>query len=180
MTHSERLEAERPLRVWKRLPVERRQIAATAFWKDPESEPQRIEAVAAIARRLNFRPKSVLGLPLDRKARYLASLPEPSDLLVVRMLVAYHLETQRPMMSAFLDALGIAHEEGLIKDDDVKPDAARLANAATELRKAYPAEDVDIYFRTLLTQDPETWGGLSQVDAEGDTASARPDAESSS
>ena len=31
----------------------------------------------------------------------------------------YHLATQRPMMSAFLDRVGIAHEEGLITEENV-------------------------------------------------------------
>ena len=36
----------------------------------------------------------------------------------------YHLERQRPMMGAFLDLLGIAHENGLINEENViKPDA---------------------------------------------------------
>ena len=34
------------------------------------------------------------------------------------------------MMGAFLDALGIAHENGLIKDEGVKPDAAKVGPAA--------------------------------------------------
>ena len=32
-----------------------------------------------------------------------------------RALILYHLAEQRPMMGAFLDALGIAHENGLIR-----------------------------------------------------------------
>ena len=50
-----------------------------------------------------------------------------SDLLAARLLIAYHLEHQRPMMGAFLDLLGIAHEDGLIKDEDAE--AARRRDA---------------------------------------------------
>jgi len=31
------------------------------------------------------------------------------------------------------------------------------------LRAAYPADDVNLYFQTLLVQDPETWGGLAEL-----------------
>jgi hypothetical protein len=48
------------------------------------------------------------------------SLPEG----LARALVVYHLAEQRALMGAFLDALGIAHENGLIQDDGVKPDPA--------------------------------------------------------
>ena len=67
------------------------------------------------------------------------------------------------MMARFLDALGIAHEDGLIKDDAVKPDTARLAPAAGDLAREYPIEDVRLYLNTLLCQDPDTWGELSAV-----------------
>ena len=40
---------------------------------------------------------------------------------------------QRPMMAAFLDALGIAHENGLIQEDNVIPDAEKLAPAVAQI-----------------------------------------------
>ncbi len=50
------------------------------------------------------------------------------------LLVSYHLAHQRPMMGAFLDALGIAHEEGLIKEESPKaPDAETLDRAVKTL-----------------------------------------------
>jgi hypothetical protein len=64
------------------------------------------------------------------------------------------------MMGAFLDALGITHDNGLIQDDEVKPDATKLAPAAAQLAQQYPAEHVSLYLNTLLVQDPATWGGL--------------------
>ena len=65
------------------------------------------------------------------------------------------------MMGAFLDGLGIKHEDGLIDTDDVpKPEPAVLEKAAKAIVAAYPAEDVRLYFTTLLMQDPETWAGL--------------------
>ena len=78
-------------------------------------------------------------------------------------MVAYHLERQRPMMSAFLDSLGITHENGLIADETLpKQDDAKLHKAATELASKFPEEDVSLYFATLVAQDPETWGGLAE------------------
>jgi hypothetical protein len=152
----------RPTRLWKRLPVERRQIVAESFWNDEESTEQQIEAVAAIAARMKFRTKSVLALPLDKRVRYLATLPTISDSIVARALVAYHLERQRPMMSAFLDALGIKHENGLIAEDTApKPDAEALQKASADLATKFPAEEVSLYFSTLVSQDPETWGALA-------------------
>jgi len=41
------------------------------------------------------------------------------------------------MMGAFLDALGITHENGLIQEDAIAPDPAKMAAAA--IARDYPA-----------------------------------------
>src|SRR5262245_22152445 len=109
----------RPTRIWKRLSVERRTAAAEPFWSDEHSTEQQAEAIAAIAAHMKFRIKSVLALAPEKRVKYLATLPTISDAIVARALVAYHLEHQRAMMAAFLDSLGIAHENGLIAEETV-------------------------------------------------------------
>lgn len=153
-----------PSKIWRRLPLERRVEAAGLFWDDEQSAEQQMEAVAAIATRMKFRPRSVIALARDRRAKYLAQLPTISDTIAARALVTYHLERQRPMMGAFLDALGIAHENGLITEENVpKPDAGKVSAAAKELSTRYPSEDVSLYFATLVSQDPETWEPLIEI-----------------
>jgi hypothetical protein len=154
----------RPSRLWKRMPVEHRVAAAELFWDDEQSTEQQLEAVAAIAAHMKFRTKSVLGLPGDKRARYLATLPNISDTIAARALVNYHLARQRPMMAAFLDSIGVAHEEGLITQEDItKPDSEKLKAAATEVASKFPAEDVALYLSTLVSQDPDTWGELAEM-----------------
>lgn len=154
----------RPSRLWKRLPAERRLAAAELFWNDEESGEQHVEAVASIATHMKFRTKSVLGLSLERRTKYLAVLPNIPETVAARALVSYHLGRQRPMMAAFLDRLGIPHEDGLITDEAVaKPDAAKLREAAAELGTAFAPDDVSLYFATLVSQDPDTWGDLAEI-----------------
>ncbi len=154
----------RPSRIWKRLPADRRLRAAELFWADEQSAEQQIEAIGAIAGHMKFRSKSVLALTADRKAKYLSTLPVVSDSIAARALVSYHLDRHRPMMGAFLDLLGITHEDGLISDENVtKPDADKLRSAAAELSATRPPEDVALYFSTLVSQDPGTWGALAAM-----------------
>lgn len=154
----------RPSQLWKQLSPERRQQAATAFWKDEHGTMEHGEAIAAIAQRIKFRPKSVIALPIEKKARYLLTLPAVSEPVAARLLVAYHLDQQRPMMASFLDALGIAHENGLIADDDMPPPSPeQLKTAAAAIAGQYPAEDVALYLSTLMWQDPQTWGALGDA-----------------
>ncbi len=152
----------RPSQLWKQLPAERKAQAAVAFWADDNAAAEQAEAIAAIAQRLKFRTKSVVALPTEKKVRYLLSLAGMSELVAARLLVAFHLQHQRPMMAAFLDALGIAHEDGMIADEQVEPPTAeRLKTAAATLSQSFPSEDVSLYFSTLMWQDPDTWGALA-------------------
>ena len=72
---------DRPSRLWKELPVEKRVLAAEAFWLDtdsPDIQAQHAEALVTLARRLNFRAKSVQALTVERRARHLAQLTDIS------------------------------------------------------------------------------------------------------
>ncbi len=152
-----------PSRLWKQMSAEQRLAAARAFWSDQDASNDQIQAVLLIAQQKKFRPKFVLGLDLDRKSRHLSTMLSLPDAMAARTLVVYHLAEQRGMMGAFLDALGITHENGLIQDDDVTPDPARIVPAVAAIRDAYPPQQVALYLSTLLSQDPGTWGALADV-----------------
>jgi hypothetical protein len=134
---------------------------AAAFWADNDSadvDVQHAEATVALARRLNFRVKSVRALPVDTRARYLAHTNDVPDAVAMRALVAYHLAHERPLMASFLDALGLAHEEGVITTDQVDPPSAeQVSKAVGVIRASYPVEAVDLYLRTLVAVDADTW-----------------------
>jgi hypothetical protein len=151
-------------RLWKDLPAETRVAAADAFWRDRDAGEQQAEAVVALARKLNFRAKSVMSLPIERRARHLAQLADVSDALAGRALVAYHFGNERPLMTAFLDALGIQHENGLIPTDELPaPDEAKLRAAVDQIRAEFPSRSVQLYLQTLVALDPETWTALDSL-----------------
>ena len=152
-----------PSRLWKRMTADQRRRAASALYGAGEAKSEQQQAVQLIANHLKFRPKTVNALDADKKARYLASVPEIPDEVAVRLLVLYHLAEQRPMMSAFLDAAGIRHEDGTIEEEAVAPDAAKVRAAAATIGRTYPAADVSLYLATLFWQDPAAWGALGDV-----------------
>jgi hypothetical protein len=158
----------RPSHLWKELPPERRLALADAFWREkeddtPEATMQHVEATAAIARRLNFRAKSVQALPVERKARQLAQLSDVSDSVATRALIAYHFSTQRPMMAAFLNALGVANDNGLITAEQVAPPEPDQLRAAVGQLAEFPPDAVSLYLRTLAAVDEDTWKNLAGV-----------------
>jgi len=171
MADTEQREITRPSQLWKQLSPERKQQSAEAFWSDDNASVEHAEAIVTIAQRIKFRPKSVIALSVEKKARHLVAVGAVSELVAARLLVAYHLAHQRPMMGAFLDALGVTHEDGLINNEEMEaPPAERLEHAVKTLNATFPADDVALYLTTLWWQDPETWGGLEHlipVKAEG-------------
>jgi hypothetical protein len=157
-------EIPRPSQLWKRLSPERKLLAADAFWQDENAAAEQAEATALIAQRIKFRIRSVQTLPREKKSRHLINLGAVSEMVAARLLVAFHLHHQRPMMGAFLDGLGVKHEDGLIADEEVQPPSAdRLREAARAIATSHPAEDVSLYLSTLMWQDTETWAGLAEV-----------------
>jgi hypothetical protein len=149
--------------IWKEMGEPRRKMAAEAFYADGNLKEFHRAAEMFIARSKNFRPAFVKKLPVEKRASYLASLPIPPDLMG-QLIVTYHFAHQRPLMAAFLNALGIANENGVISDsvEVGAPEASKLAAAAEKIKSEFPEEDVRIYFATLQAQNPETWGGLAE------------------
>jgi uncharacterized membrane protein len=152
-----------PAKLWRRLSSEQRLRIANAFWRDEQATDDQVQAVMLIAQQKKFRPKFVLSLDEDRKAKHLATMVSLPEAIAARALVIYHLTDQRPMMAAFLDGLGIKHDNGVIEDDAVKPDPDRIASSVAALKEQFPAADVSLYLETLLCQDPETWGALADL-----------------
>ena len=152
-----------PARLWRRMTPDQRLKAARAFWASEDAADDQIQAALLIAQQKKFRPKFVLGLDDERRARHLASLVGLPEAMAARALVAYHLTDQRAMMGEFLDVLGLKHDNGLIEEDDAKPDMAKVPEAVAAIAAKFPAEDVSLYLTTLVSQDPETWQALRSL-----------------
>lgn len=151
-------------RVWRRLTREERLAAARHFWADPPREALGA-AQAAVVQVLHVRPQSARTLALERKAAALASVSEPSELLAASLLVALHLGERRPLLAAFLDAVGLVHDGGLLAEEASAPpigdSAARRGYEAVS--KAFPGDQVRTYLNTLWLQDHDRWGVLERV-----------------
>lgn len=149
-----------PSRLWRRMTADQRLRAARAFWAEEQATDDQVQAALLIAQQKKFRPKFVLGLDDERRAKHLATILSLPEALAARALVVYHLAEQREMMGTFLDALGLKHDNGLIEDDEAKPEAGKIAPAVAAITEKYAADDVALYLTTLVCQDPDTWAEL--------------------
>ena len=152
-------------RLWKRLDRDERNAAAATFWKDTPPEVTGM-AVAALVKARHMRPQVARALPPEEQARALASVLDVGEPIASSLLVSLHLGQRRPMLATFLDAAGLPHENGLLKDDAqegaVAVESARMGVAA--LRAAgHAPEQVRTYLNTLWLQDPDRWKALEDL-----------------
>ena len=81
---------------------------------------------------------------------------------VASLLVALHLGERRALLGAFLDGLGLEHEEGVLKDEETpEPLSAETAARGVEaLAARFDESQVRLYLNTLWLQDPDRWGAV--------------------
>jgi len=152
-------------RLWKNLPPEERLAAAAAFFAEPPPELA-ATAVGAIVKARHLRPQAARSLAPDAQARILATVLDPGEPLSQGLLVSLHLGHRRALLGAFLDALALPHEDGVLKEeaDAAPPATPEKAKAAVGALDSFPAGEVRTYLNTLWLQDPERWGALGNAD----------------
>jgi hypothetical protein len=151
------------LRLWKRLSREEKLAAATHFWKEPP--PALVPtALATLVSARKLRPQAARSLPVDQQAKILASVLDPGEPLSGFLLASLHLGDRRPILRAFLDAVGLPHEDGMLKEesDDMVLDKDKVEAAVRKIATEFPREHVEVYLNTLWLQDPERWSLLEQ------------------
>jgi hypothetical protein len=153
-------------RLWKRLCPADRQAAANHLFAEPTPEAV-AGAFGAIARTRRMRPQAVRAMAPEAQARAIASILDPGEALSASLLVALHLGERRPLLRAFLDAMKLPHEDGILKDEaDVEPaPTAPALGAGVKALASFPKDHVTTYLNTLYLQDPERWSALAAIEA---------------
>jgi hypothetical protein len=69
------------------------------------------------------------------------------------------------MLAVFLDAIGLPHEDGILKDeaDAATLDDARMRKGLEALKTRFSAHEIRTYLNTLWLQDPDRWNGLRDL-----------------
>ena len=117
-----------------------------------------------VAKALKFRPMAIRKLPMDKRARKARQLMESNANaeLCYEFLGSWLLRTRKELVTSFLDATGVKHEDGMLHDlDHNKPDPAKLEAAVAELDKSFEPADVTMY----LALCAEQWPGVPELDA---------------
>jgi hypothetical protein len=152
------------VRVWKRLEREERIAAATRFFEEPSAEVLG-NALGAIIKARHLRPQVARSMAPADQARTLAGVLDPGETVAAALLVALHLGSRRAMLATFLDAVGLPHEDGILKEeaDAVALDSARLRAGVEALKTHFAEPQIRTYLNTLWLQDADRWEGLQAL-----------------
>jgi hypothetical protein len=149
-------------RLWKTLSPEEKNLAAAEMVKDP-TPLIRASVIAVVADARKMRPIAARKLPPEVQAKIVATVRDPGEVLASSLLVALHLGPRKPMLVAFLDALGLPHEDGVLKDDSTTPVSLEDLKKACAALSSEPPSAVRIYLNTLWLQDPDRWAHAPAV-----------------
>lgn len=115
-----------------------------------------------VAKAMNFRPHAIRKVPMAQRARRAKSLVERSGNaeLAYEIFGTYLMKTKKELITRFLDATGVAHQEGMIASvDEARPDPAKLGSAVEQLDRDFGREDVTLY----LSMCAEQWPSVPEV-----------------
>ncbi len=149
-------------RLWKTLSPEDKNLAAAELVKD-QSPLIRGSVTAVVADARKMRPIAARKLPPEAQARIVATVRDPGEVLASSLLVALHLGPRKPMLIAFLDALALPHEDGILKDEATEPISLDdLKKGCAALGSESPSA-IRIYLNTLWLQDAARWANARDV-----------------
>jgi hypothetical protein len=149
---------------WKLLTPELNHEVLEAAYTHEKKLYRRV--VQEMAQNLRRRPQMLLETPRkDRHALFqpLLSLPH-FELTSQNILIVWLAETQQPLMTTFLDALGIAHDgKGYADGFPETIDDARLKAAVEQLYAGFPAPKVNLYLGVLERISGVQWPNLAAL-----------------
>jgi hypothetical protein len=143
------------------------EIAATVLADVKRESPDMYrEAVATAAGSLKMRPQMLRQQPVPRQAatirRALTQVTQQD--LGAHLLIEWLTKSQKTMLSQFLDDLGIAHEEGMVKEGlGPEPEPATLEAAIGRLRDTFPPEHVRVYLSAFSVITADEWERLPEM-----------------
>ena len=134
--------------------------------KSPATFTQGIHAASAA---FKSRPQFLAKQPFEKRAnsvrRALARVA--ANPIAEEMLAIYFLECKKEILIEWLDAIGLEHEEGSLKDDAPdEPATQKLQAVVKEFRAKDDDPDRELLLQAFSAQSAIEWPGLDTLIAE--------------
>jgi len=123
-------------------------------------------ALEVMAPRMGMRVPILIEMPKARRhADWIKILARPEmEVLSFNLLSTWLIETQRPMLCAWLDALGIEHaDNGCADIFPPQPETARLKKGVDLLLEKFDPAVVSLYLRSFNQIDETQWPALDEI-----------------
>ena len=125
-------------------------------------------ALAAVAQAKKVRPVFLERQPRAERYRSMAAALGRSDLEMIagNVLSGWLVKNQQALLTDFLDALKIPHQNGVVENLPEKVEDKDLNEAVTLLLGKYPPEIVGLYLRAFDDMNDANWPNLQKLLAE--------------
>jgi hypothetical protein len=120
-------------------------------------------AVGAASASLRARPVFLMRQPPEKRAEAMrqALAKVRSNDLAEEILASYFLDTRKELVVEWLDALGLAHKEGILEDDEPAcPPPDKLREATQKFLSAGDDADRALLLRAFAAQRAIDWPDL--------------------
>jgi hypothetical protein len=121
--------------------------------------------LGAVAEVRKLRPVFLERQPrAQRHSTMLSTLSRPAlEMVTANLLRTWLLKKYNNMLGDFLDALGIAHKEGVVDDLPATMEDAKLSAAVDTLLGKYPPEVVAVYLNAFNDMNQVEWPNLKTM-----------------
>ena len=125
-----------------------------------------VTVLHAASAALRARPVYLQRQPFEKRAaavRQALSRVQANG-LAEEMLALYFLECRKDLLVEWLDAAGIAHEEGVLKEaSPPEPPAEKLREAVVAFRKGEDPEERELLLQAFAAQSVVEWPALDRL-----------------
>jgi hypothetical protein len=128
------------------------------------------QALGAACVALRARPVYLQRQPFEKRAEAIrrALARVAADPVAAEVLAAYFLECRKPLLVEWLDAVGLAHSEGVLEADaPAPPEDAKLRAAAQAFLAGEDDPDRRLLLCAFAAQEAIDWPALDALLAEG-------------
>jgi hypothetical protein len=121
--------------------------------------------VNAVAEARKLRPAFFERKPrVERHKDMIAMLSKPRlDAVASNLIRVWLLKKHSAMLVDFLDALGIAHKDGVVDDLPENINDSKLKDAIEKLLAKYPKEEVTVYLNAFYSMNDVNWQNLKAL-----------------
>lgn len=122
-----------------------------------------VQSVHAASAALKSRPAFLLKQPFDKQVSAVrrALSRVAANPLADETLAMYFLEVRKDLLTEWLDAVGLEHEDGsLLEDAPGEPEAESLEAAVDKFRAADDDPDRELLLRAFAAQGAVEWPAL--------------------